>query len=66
MGYNEGTIKGPNPCSVAGDKDEWAEPEEVWSDPALRAPHATAKFDGLGVQIPWLGVKGTARNRRRY
>jgi hypothetical protein len=38
------------------DPSEGSSPEA-----ARRATHICATLEGLGVQIPWLGVKGTAR-----
>jgi hypothetical protein len=39
--------------------EEREEPSEVRSETPLLAIHNAATFEGLGVQIPWLGVKGT-------
>jgi hypothetical protein len=39
--------------------EEREEPSEVRSH--LLAIHIAATLEGLGVQIPWLGVKGTVK-----
>jgi RNase P/RNase MRP subunit POP5 len=45
--------------------EEREEASEVNSEKVRLAIHIAATLEGLGVQIPWLGVKGTVKNKAK-